>query len=102
MESLAFADMAFENLTDPEDIYHLVVPQGSDRIIPPWKSEWRDRPIFQPLQGRGNNVSMALNKPLQYKKARGCLICLGRALGFEKQLEWYHLRRRSGKKLHST
>jgi hypothetical protein len=31
-----------------------------------------------------------------------CLIRLGRAVGFEKQLEWYDLRRGSGKKLNST
>ncbi|KXX74184.1 hypothetical protein MMYC01_210518, partial [Madurella mycetomatis] len=102
MESLAFADMAFEDLNDPEDIYHLVVPPGSDRIILPWKPEWRDRPIFRALQGRGNNVSVALDKALQYKKARDCLIRLGRALGFEKQLEWYDLRRGSSKKLHKA
>ncbi len=101
MESIAFADMAFEGLNDPDDIYGLVVPPGSDRFILPWKPEWRDRPIFRALQGRGNNVSVALDKALQYKTARDCLIRLGRALGFEKQLEWYDLRRGSGKKLHS-
>ncbi|KAK4148395.1 hypothetical protein C8A00DRAFT_47713 [Chaetomidium leptoderma] len=102
MESIAFADMAFEALKDPEDIYHFVIPPGSDRIILSWKPEWRDRPIFRALQGRGNNVGVALDKALQYKTARDCLIGLGRAVGFEKQLEWYDLRRGSGKKLHKA
>jgi hypothetical protein len=35
MESLAFTDMAFEDLNDPNDIYNLVVPPDSDRIILP-------------------------------------------------------------------
>ncbi|KAH6637325.1 hypothetical protein F5144DRAFT_456390, partial [Chaetomium tenue] len=102
MKSLAFADEAFEGFNDPEEIYDLVIPPGSDRLILPWKPEWRDRPIFRALQGRGNNVSVALDKALQYKKARDCLIRLGRAVGFEKQLEWYDFRRGSGKKLHKA
>jgi hypothetical protein len=101
MDSLAFADLAFEDLNDPEQIYNLFVPSGSDRIILPWKSEWRETPIVRALQGRGKNVSLALDRAFQYGKARRCLIRLGRAVGFEKQLEWYDLRRGSGKKLHS-
>ena len=100
MESLAFADEAFLNeFNSPQDIYGLVVPPNSDRIILPWKPEWRERPVFRDLQGRGTNIAVDL--AFRYAKARKGLIRLGRALGFEKQLEWYDLRRGSGKKLNS-
>ncbi|KAK3941987.1 hypothetical protein QBC46DRAFT_448097 [Diplogelasinospora grovesii] len=35
IESLAFTDIAFEDLNDPKDIYNLVIPLNSDRIILP-------------------------------------------------------------------
>ncbi|KAK4244958.1 hypothetical protein C7999DRAFT_43436 [Corynascus novoguineensis] len=54
------------------------------------------------FQGRGNNISMALDKALRYKKARDFLIRLVQALGFEKQFKWYDLRNGSGKKLHKA
>ncbi|KAH8755385.1 hypothetical protein F5883DRAFT_607663 [Diaporthe sp. PMI_573] len=74
MQSLAFADGAFLNdFQAPEEIYKLKVPGNADRM------------------GRGNSAKVALDKAFQYQKARASLICLGRALGFEKQLEWYNL-----------
>jgi hypothetical protein len=103
MESLAFADDAFDNgIKNPHDIYALSVPANQSRLILPWKPEWRDKPIFRDIQGRGKNITISLDKAFQYWKARMCLIRLGRAVGFEKQLEWYDLRRGSGKKLNST
>ena len=57
--------------------------------------------MFRDVQGRGTNITVALNEAFRYTKARKGLIRLGRALGFEKQLEWYDLRRGSGKKLNS-
>ncbi|RYP58605.1 hypothetical protein DL770_010392 [Monosporascus sp. CRB-9-2] len=103
MMSLAFADKAFANDFDgPEDIYNLVVRPGSDRIILPWKPKWRGRPVFQDIQGRGDDVIINVDKAFAYAKARKYLIRLGRSLGFEKQLEWYDLRRGSGKKLHKA
>lgn len=50
---------------------------------------------------RGRNVTIAVDRAFRYGKARNCLVRLGRAVGFEKQLEWYDLRRGSGKKLNS-
>lgn len=102
MESIGFADKAFEDEIDgPEKIYELVVPPGSDRIILPWKPEWRERPIFRDVQGRGKCIIVAPERAFSYAKARKYLIRLGRALGYEKMLEWYDLRRGSGKKLNS-
>lgn len=103
MESLAFADGAFEaDLDSPEKLYNLIVPAGQPSMIVPWKEEWHDRPVLRDVQGRGKNVSIALDRALSCGKARKFLIRLGRALGYEKMLEWYDLRRGSGKKLNST
>ena len=102
MKSLAFADSAFEaEFRSLEDIYRLIVPQKNNRIILPWKAEWRDRYVFRDTQGAGGNAIVTLDKAFQYKRARDYLIRHGGALGFEKQLEWYDLRRASGKKLNS-
>ncbi len=47
----------------------------------------------------GLGITIALDKAFPYKKARQYLIYLGRALGYEKMLEWYDLRRGTGQKL---
>lgn len=94
----AFADGAFENeLTCPEQIYDMTVPEYLDRIRLLWKEEWRERPLFRDVEG----LQIASNKALKYRKVRGFLIRLGRELGYAKQLEFYDLRRGSGQKLNS-
>ncbi|KAK3933472.1 hypothetical protein QBC46DRAFT_434648, partial [Diplogelasinospora grovesii] len=103
IESLAFADGAFENdFKSPEHIYNLIVPADQPRLILPWKKEWRDKPIFRDIQGRGTNVTIALDRAFSYGTARKILIKLGRALGYEKMLEWYDLRRGSGKRINKA
>lgn len=62
IQGLAFADGAFKNdFKDPEDIYKLTVPPGSSHMAIPWKEDWGDKPIFQDIQGRGKNVTIAIN-----------------------------------------
>ncbi|KAK3933707.1 hypothetical protein QBC46DRAFT_368631 [Diplogelasinospora grovesii] len=101
--SLAFTDKAFENeLEDLEDIYKIVVPANSDRIRLFWKEEWRNRPMFRDVEPSVNGVHVALDRALQYSKERGHLIRLGRSIGLAKALEWYDLRRGSGKKLNEA
>ncbi|RXG41793.1 hypothetical protein VDGE_30545 [Verticillium dahliae] len=63
-----------------------------------WKEDWRERPIFRDTDG----LQVALDKALTYCKTRGDLIRLGRALGYAKKLEFYDLRRGSGKKLNEA
>ncbi|CAG9952415.1 unnamed protein product [Clonostachys rosea f. rosea IK726] len=95
----AFADGAFENeLTCPEQIYDMTVPEYLDRIRLLWKEEWRERPLFRDVEG----LQIASNKALKYRKVRGFLIRLGRELGYAKQLEFYDLRRGSGQKLNKA
>ncbi|EGY18660.1 uncharacterized protein VDAG_09186 [Verticillium dahliae VdLs.17] len=94
--ALAFADDAFLNgFSGPEQIYDLAVPLQSDRLRLLWKKDWAERPIFRTTEG----LHMAIDKALTYCKTRGHLIRLGRALGYAKKLEFYDLRRGSGKKL---
>ena len=97
---LAFADGAFINeFKDPEEIYELVVPPNSDRLRLRWKEDWRKRPVFRDVEDSEEGIRIALDKALKYQKERGHLVRLGRSIGLAKVLEWYDLRRRSGKKL---
>jgi hypothetical protein len=98
--ALCFADNAFANeFKDPGDIYTLVVPTDSDRLRLHWKKEWRSRPVFRDVESSPTGVRVTLDKALQYSKERHHLIRLGRSIGLAKSLEWYDLRRGSGRKL---
>jgi hypothetical protein len=102
MMALAFADNAFlNNFTCPEEIYRLVVPPESDRIRLRWKDSWAETPIFRDIENTANGVRVSRTKSLQYPKHRHYFIRLGRTCGFEKILEFYDLRRASGKELTS-
>ena len=97
---LAFADGAFINeFKDPQEIYELVVPPNSDRLRLRWKEEWCSRPVFRDVEDSEEGIRIALDQALKYQKERGHLIRLGRSIGMAKVLEWYDLRRGSGKKL---
>ena len=94
--ALALADNAFFNdFTDAGQLYTFTVPSNSDRLRFLWKDEWKDRYIFRDIIG----LEVAMNIGLKYTKARMGLIRLGREIGIAKRLEWYDLRRGSGKKL---
>ncbi|KFA51963.1 hypothetical protein S40293_09489 [Stachybotrys chartarum IBT 40293] len=98
-ENAAFADGAFLNeFSHPEQIYELEVPPGADRLRIPWKDDWRRRSIFRDMDG----LKMSFEKPLKYGKTRGHLIALGRALEYAKRLEFYDIRRGSGRKLNEA
>jgi hypothetical protein len=100
--ALAFADNAFENnFTQPEQIYSLVVPPESDRIRLHWKDSWAKTPIFRDVERTASGVRVSQTKSLQYGKHRNHWIRLGRTCGFKKKLEFYDLRRASGKELTS-
>ena len=98
--SLAFCDGAFlNNFKGPEGLYSLVVPPSQDRIRVLWKKEWLKRPVFRDVEDTGEGIRISPHRALPYRKERTHLIRLGRSIGIEKQLEWYDLRRGSGKKL---
>jgi Protein of unknown function (DUF3435) len=102
MMALAFADNAFENdFTCPEDIYKLVVPPESDRIRLQWKGSWAETAIFRDVENTANGIRISWTRSLEYPKHRRQFLRLGRTCGFEKTLEFYDLRRASGKELTS-
>ena len=102
MMALAFADNAFANdFTCPEQIYELVVSPEADRIPLQWKESWAETLIFRDVENTANGFRVSPNKPLQYNKHRHHFIRLGRTCGFKKKLEFYDLRRASGKELTS-
>ncbi|MAD88046.1 MAG: hypothetical protein CL912_34240 [Deltaproteobacteria bacterium] len=98
--ALALADGAFKNkLTSLRDVYSLVVPPDTDRIRLQWDEDWAQRPVFRDVEHTANGIRVSLTKALDYSKHRHHLIRLGRTSGFEKKLEFYDLRRASGKRL---
>jgi hypothetical protein len=101
--ALALADNPFENkFTSLKGIYNLIVPPDTDRIRLQWDDKWAERPVFRDVEHTANGVRLSKTKSLQYSKHRQHFIRLGRTCGFEKRLEFYDLRRASGKKLNGT
>jgi hypothetical protein len=100
MLTLACADRAFKNkLTSLRDVYSLVVPPDTDRIRLQWHEDWAQRPVFRDVERTLYGTRVSKTKALDYSKHRHHLIRLGRTSGFEKKLEFYDLRRASGKRL---
>ena len=103
MMALAFADKVFENgFSTLEGIYKLVVGAKTDRVRLLWKDEWRERPIFRDVRRTPKGALIAADKALQYAKVRQHFIRLGRSCGYANKLEFYDLRRASGKKLNGV
>ena len=100
MLALALVDGAFRNeLTSLRDIYNLVVPADTDRIRLQWNEDWAQAPVFRDIEHTTSGIRVSRVKALDYAKHRHHLIRLGRTSGFEKKLEFYDLRRASGKRL---
>jgi hypothetical protein len=94
------ADDAFKNkFTSLDQIYNLIVPDSTDRIRLKWSDEWAKRPIFRDVEKTLAGVRISNTKALDYSKHRHHFIRLGRTCGFRKLLEFYDLRRGSGKRL---
>ncbi|KFZ13522.1 hypothetical protein V501_03678 [Pseudogymnoascus sp. VKM F-4519 (FW-2642)] len=99
MLALALADNAFENKFTLKDIYTWIVPPDTDRIRLYWDDKWAERPVFRDVEHTAKGVRMSKTQSLQYSKHRHHFIRVGRTCGFEKRLEFYDLRRASGKRL---
>ncbi|KAH7305347.1 hypothetical protein B0I35DRAFT_362314, partial [Stachybotrys elegans] len=99
MLALAFADGAFLNeFSSPEQIYEIEVLSHVDWVRILWKAKWEDRAIFRSMEG----LEVLASKALKYGRTRGDLVRLGRALGYAKILQFYDIRRGSGKKLNEA
>ena len=100
MLNLELADRAFKDkLISLRDVYSLVVPPDTDRIRLQWHEDWTQRPVFRDVERTIRGIRVSKTKALDYSKHRHHLIRLGRANGFEKNLEFYDLRRALGKRL---
>lgn len=98
--ALALADNAFENkFTSLAQIYNLIVPGNTDRIRLKWDSDWAQRPVFRDIENTTDGTRISPTKALQYAKHRHHFVRLGRSCGYRKRLEFYDLRRASGKRL---
>jgi hypothetical protein len=99
--ALALADNAFKNkFTSLAQIYDLVVDTSeTDRIRLKWDKEWAKRPVFRDVCNTPNGIRISTSKPLSYQKHRHYFIRLGRTCGYRKKLQFYDLRRGSGKML---
>jgi hypothetical protein len=99
--ALALADNAFKNkFTSLAQIYDLVVDtSGTDRIRLKWDKEWAKRPVFRDVYNTPKGIRISMSKPLSYQKHRHYFIRLGRTCGYRKKLQFYDLRRGSGKML---
>src|SRR5579862_7180086 len=45
--ALAFSDGAFQNISTPEQLFSLRLPEGQDRLFISWKIDMEDVPIFK-------------------------------------------------------
>ena len=99
--ALALADNAFKNkFTSLAQIYDLVVDTSeTDRIRLKWDKAWAKRPVFRDVQNTPDGVRVSTTRPLSYQKHRHYFIRLGRTCGYRKKLQFYDLRRGSGKML---
>ncbi|KAG0645145.1 hypothetical protein D0Z07_9226 [Hyphodiscus hymeniophilus] len=101
--SLALADDAFENkFTSLAQIYNLIVPSNTDRIRLKWDAKWAQRPVFRDVESTADAIRISQTKALQYAKHRYHFVRLGRSCGYRKRLEFYDLRRASGKRLNEA
>ncbi|TVY83408.1 hypothetical protein LSUE1_G002969 [Lachnellula suecica] len=101
--ALALADNAFENkFTSLAQIYKFVVPSDTDRIRLKWNSDWAGRPVFRDVEKTADGTRISQTRALQYPKHRHHFVRLGRSCGYRKRLEFYDLRRGSGKRLNEA
>ena len=88
-------------MTSIEDIFRLKIQPDRDDIRLRFKKEKYRQPVFRDLEETTDGTIVSLEKALPYKKCRDPYVRLGRVAGFEHILEFYQLRRASGRKINS-
>lgn len=91
MVALAIHDQAFElqKLNTTDNWLHVRLPDGQPRLTFHWRSSIRDRPIFR--EARDGRTT--LDTPIHASQSRYFLRRIGRNMGLEKSLKFYHIRR---------
>ena len=98
--SLAIADNAFRyHLTSVEEVFNYTIPAHKECLKLQFRKEIENRPIFRNAEKRCRGGQISETKALPYQKCRDHFVWLGRLAGFEQSLEFYQLRRASGRKL---
>ncbi|KAI9768155.1 MAG: hypothetical protein M1839_004182 [Geoglossum umbratile] len=85
--ALAFADDAFQDISTPEELFSLRIPEGEDHLPVPWKQEMQDIPIFK-QQTKGGNT-----KPLSRGAFESHLAELSIRAGYEISVKPHYIRR---------
>ncbi|KAI9777777.1 MAG: hypothetical protein M1839_008572 [Geoglossum umbratile] len=85
--ALAFADDAFQDISTPEELFSLRIPEGEDRLPVPWKQEMQDIPILK-QETKGGNI-----KPLSRGAFESQLAELSIRAGYEISVKPHYIRR---------
>lgn len=92
--ALAIADKAFlADIDSLGDIYSLRIRPTEDRHILLWKAEWREQYVFRKMDSSSATI------PYSYNQAYDAFQRLGKSCGYARRLNFYHIRRASGKLL---
>ena len=101
MLALLFSDNAFAapDLTGPNQLFRLRVPDMLNQLVLPTKQSLSDRPIFQDTMQTAYGIRMNPSKPLSSSKLRTYFSRWGQITGFELPLKPYAFRRGNGEAL---
>ena len=84
-----------------EDIFRLKIDPHRDVARLRFKKERYNQPVFRDIEETMDGTRVSDKKALGYTKCRDTFVRLGRVAGFEEILEFYQLRRASGRKINS-
>ncbi|KAI9761904.1 MAG: hypothetical protein M1840_001520 [Geoglossum simile] len=97
---IAHNDNAFaSNVASIEDIFRLKIDPRHDVARLCFKKEWYNQPFFRDTEETMDGTHVSDKKALGYTKCHDTFVRLGRVAGFEEILEFYQLRRASGRKI---
>jgi Protein of unknown function (DUF3435) len=79
--ALAFADNAFRDVSTPEELFSLRIPEGEDLLPLPWKPEIQDIHILKQWTKSGNT------KPLNRRAFESYLAELSIRTGYQTSVQ---------------
>ncbi|KAJ2984138.1 hypothetical protein NUW58_g6135 [Xylaria curta] len=95
--ALAIADNAFlPDISNLSQIYSLRIGGAEDRRTLYWKEDWKEQYVFRKMDSPSSVA------PYQYGQAYHAFTRLGRSCGYAYVLNFYDIRRASGKRLNEV
>ena len=88
--ALAFADGAFRDISTPEQLFSLRLPEGQHQLPIPWKPEMQNVPIFKQWKMKCNTVEIKCFSRGQFESS---LVELSMRAGYESSIKPQHIRR---------